>query len=255
MQRHLRGARRWGGYTNLLIQNNIIRDFGGEGIEINPRVTSSGLTITGNAIHNVGKQTCSGAWLCRPGITVSVQSGGGNNGTVITNNLLWDIGSGCVWDRGSGTPRPVIANNACYDYGKGSASANPNPEGISGYSDGGTATVSNNIIYAPNGTSPFDRSSFGGSNNLCASGKSCGASSRVWSAATVLSTNANTADFLKPGSGSEARNTGTAVSSVTTSYAGGARPQESVYDIGAYEYGVTTTSAPPAAPTNVKVVG
>lgn len=246
-----------GGYSGLQILNNIIRDMGGDGIEINPRVTSNGLTISGNAIHNVGKQTCAGNWLCRPAVTVGVQSGGGNNATIITNNLMWDIGSGCVWDRGGGNPRPVIANNTCYDYGKGTMSGNPNPEGVSGYSDGGTATVSNNIVFAPNGTAPFDASRFAGSNNLCGSGKACLTSSRTWSSATVLSTTV-TASFLQIGSGSEARNGGTAVAAVSTSYVGGTRPQESVYDIGAVEFGSGTTPPPPPAapapPTSVRIV-
>jgi hypothetical protein len=243
-----------GGYSNLVVQNNIVRDFYGEGLEINPRVTSSNATITGNAMHNIGKGTCSTAWLCRPAVVVSVQSGGGNNGTVITNNLMWDLGSGCVWDRGGGSPKPVVANNTCYDYGKGSSSANPNPEGISGYSDGGTAAVTNNIIYAPNGTAPFDGSRFTSSNNLCASGKSCGASSLVWSASTLLSTSVSGSNFLRIGSLSEARNAGVTVSGVTASYAGVARPQESVFDVGAFEYGSSTTVSAPAAPTNVRVI-
>src|SRR5262249_32629878 len=47
-----------GGYSDFVFQNNIVRGFFGEGIEINPRVTSSGATIIGNAIYNVGKGTC-----------------------------------------------------------------------------------------------------------------------------------------------------------------------------------------------------
>src|SRR5262249_54702211 len=103
-----------GGYTDFVFQNNIVRDFFGEGIEINPRVTSTGITIVGNAFYNVGKGTCATPWNCRPGITMSVQSGGGNNSTVIANNVIWDTGSGCIWDRGGGTPNPIIANNTCY---------------------------------------------------------------------------------------------------------------------------------------------
>jgi hypothetical protein len=242
-----------GGYTDFVFQNNIVRDFYGEGVEINPRVTSSGLTIVGNAIYNVGKGTCATAWNCRPGITVGVQSGGGNNNTLIANNMIWDTGSSCIWDRGVGTPKPLIYNNTCYDYGKGSGSGDPNPEGISSYIDGGTATVRNNIIYAPNGTNPFDGSSFTASNNVCGSGKSCGSASLVWSANTVLSTLQNSAGFMQIGASSEARNHGATVATLTTSYSGATRPQESTYDIGAFEYGGGTQTQL-RAPTNVRIV-
>jgi hypothetical protein len=227
-----------GGYTNFLFQNNIVRDFFGEGLELNPRVTSSNATIVGNAIHGVGKGTCATAWNCRTAITVAVQSGGGNNSTVIANNLMWDTGSSCVWDRGGGSPASAIYNNTCYDFGKGTGAGDPNPEGISSYSNSGNATIRNNIIFAPNGTAPFDGSSFVASNNICASCKSCGSSSQVWSANTVLSTDPNSISFLQSGASSEARNTGFAVASVSTNYWGGVRPQEGAYDIGAFEYGV-----------------
>jgi hypothetical protein len=244
-----------GGYNDFLFKNNIVRDFFGEGIEINPRVTSTGITITGNAIHNVGKGTCATAWRCRPGITMSIQSGGGNNATVITNNLIWDIGSGCIWDRGGGTPKPLIANNSCYDYGKGEASGNVVPQGISGYNNGGTAVLRNNIIYSPNGESPFDGSPFTASNNLCGIGKYCGSASPVWSQNSVLSTDPNSSLFLKIGSTSEARNTGYSLSILTVDYAGVARPQEASYDIGAFEFvsggSATPTPVPTLSPTPV----
>jgi hypothetical protein len=242
-----------GGYTDFVFQNNIVRDFFGEGIEINPRVTSTGLTIVGNAIYNVGKGTCATAWNCRPGITVGIQSGGGNNSTMIANNLIWDTGSSCVWDRGGGTPKPLIYNNTCYDYAKGSGGGDPNPEGISSYQDGGTATVRNNIIYAPNGTNPLDGSPFTASNNLCGSGKSCGSGSQVWSVNSVLSVLQGATGFLQIGSASEARNHGITVSGITTSYNSVARPQESVFDIGAFEYG-GGVSTQLRAPTNVRIV-
>ncbi|MBS0394457.1 MAG: right-handed parallel beta-helix repeat-containing protein [Proteobacteria bacterium] len=240
-----------GGYTDLLIQNNIIRDFFGEGVEINPRVTSSGLTIVGNAFHNTGKGTCSTSWQCRPGIVVSVQSGGGNNNTVIENNLIWDTGSGCYWDRGGGSPNPLFANNTCYDFGKGSGGGGPNPQGVSGYSNGGTATLLNNVIYAPNGTDALDGSSFAASNNLCASTTTCGSSNQIYSSATLVSTDPTSGSFLQIGTGSDAIDTGTTVSGETTSYAGGTRPQGKAFDIGAFEFGAGYV--PPSSPTSIGV--
>ncbi len=223
-----------GGYTDVWILNNIIRSWGGEGLEVNPRVTSSGLTIAGNAMRDNGYITCPLSWQCRPHIVVSVQSGGGNNGTEIYNNLMWDSASGCIWDRGGGTPVPLIYNNTCYDYGKGTGGGGPNPEGIAGFADGGTATVRNNIVYAPNGTDPFDGSSYTATNNLCGSGESCGTSSQTWSANTVESTNENTVTYMTIDSSSEAYQNGfDTTGTVTDDYQGNTRAVP--VDIGAFE--------------------
>jgi hypothetical protein len=238
-----------GGYADFVFQNNIVRDFFGEGIEINPRVTSSGLTIVGNAIYNVGKGTCNTRWNCRPAITISVQDGGGNNSTLVANNLLWDTGSGCIWDRGEGVPAPLVANNSCFDYGKGGGGGDPNPEGISSYRAGGTAIVRNNILYAPNGTDPLDASPFAASNNVCGPGKSCGPSSATWSVGAVLSIEPNATAFLQIGRASPARDRGFAIAGLMTSYGGQARPQGSAYDIGAYEYGTILYT-----PANLRIV-
>ncbi|HEX4923829.1 MAG TPA: choice-of-anchor Q domain-containing protein, partial [Bdellovibrionales bacterium] len=250
------GAGETGGYTDFVFQNNIVREMYGEGLEINPRVTSSQAIITGNVFRNVGKGTCSTQWKCRPGITMSIQSGGGNNGTVIAGNLFFDIGSSCVWDRGGGTPRAQILNNTCFDYGKGAGGGGPNPQGISGYTNGGRATVMNNIIYAPNGTAPFDGSSFDASYNLCATGKACGSMQRGWSSNTVLSADPNSAEFMRLSESSEARNAGSGTSALETDLIGNARLQESIIDIGAFEFGVASrepasmpTPAPTLAPT------
>jgi hypothetical protein len=234
-----------GGFTNNEFKNNIVRDMGGDGVEVNPRVPSSGLEISGNAFHNIGKQTCTGNWLCRPAITLNSQNGQSNPNVTVKNNLMWDIASSCIWARSPGSNQ-VIYNNTCYDYGKVSPDTNssPNPEGISG---GNATNVSNNIIYAPNGVNPFD-SSYSGSNNLCGSGKSCGSSSRVWSANTMLATDQNTSNFMRIGSSSEASNSGYAIPSVARSYDGRVRPP---YDIGAFGSGTTGGLQ---APSNLTVV-
>ena len=219
------------GATNVLIQNNIMRDMGGEAIEINPRVASSGITVTGNEIRNAGKQTCGGAWDCRPAVAINGPSCGGSTSNVtVTNNLMWDIGGSCIWSGGGGGSQQ-FSHNTCYDYAKGTASG-VCQQGICG---GTAATVQNNIIYATNGTNPFDGTSFTASHNLCGSSESCGTSSQAWSAATVLATDGGV-NHLRIGASSEARNTGTTLGSVTTDYRGTARPQESASDIGAFEY-------------------
>lgn len=240
-----------GGFINTEFRNNIVRNMGGDGLEVNPRASSSGLAITGNAFHNIGKQTCSGAWLCRPAITFGNQGpGNGTTGAIIANNVMWDTGSGCIWDRGSASgSRALIVNNVCYDYGKGAGGGGPNPQGISGYSDGGSATVKNNIIYAPNGTNPFDGSKFDASNNVCGTGKSCGTASQAWLGTTVMATDENNGSFMKLTSGSNGQDAGVTISSMETSYNGIIRPQGSAYDIGAFEFSsaaVQPPSAPPA---------
>ncbi len=248
------GAGSNGGYTNFLFQNNIVRGMYGEGIEINPRVTSSNATIIGNAFHDVGLGTCSTPWKCRPAITMSIQSGGGNNGTVIANNMIWNTGSSCIYDRGGGNPRPLIQNNTCFNHGMGTMPGGQNnPQGITGYSSGGTATVQNNIIYSPSGIAPFDASAFSASNNLCAPGASCGSAKQSYSAATFLSTDPNSPLFLQIGPGSEARNKGMPIAGVSGSYNGVPRPQEGAHDIGAHELASGDTTAP-VVPGGLKVL-
>ncbi|MBK8233919.1 MAG: right-handed parallel beta-helix repeat-containing protein [Deltaproteobacteria bacterium] len=217
-----------GGYDGLLIQNNIIRNMGGEGIEINPRVTSSGLEIAGNAIHDVGKATCAGDWGCRPGITVAVQSGDGNDGTRIVDNLVWDTGSSCIWDRGGGDPAPIYAHNTCFDYAK--VGSDPWPFGISSYQDGGTATLANNIIFAPNGTAAFDGSAFTMEGNICDDG-SC---AMPYSAQVFASIDPDALEFLQLAGGGPAVDAAQDVG-VAIDYLGHPRPQGDGFDIGAFE--------------------
>jgi len=237
-----------GGYNDFVLQNNIIRDFYGECVEINPRVTSSGLYIGGNVMYNCGRGTCSGAWLCRPGITVGTQSGGGNNGTVIENNLMWSFGSSCIWDRGGGTPAAQIRNNTCYNYGNDGGDS-PNPEGIAGYGGAGKAIVRNNIIFAGNGTKAFNGTYSGATNNACAAGDNCGSSSVVWSASSWLSTDPNSSNFLKIGTSSPAKDAGANITAVLLDFTGASRPADGQYDIGAFEANASTSTKKPNPPT------
>jgi hypothetical protein len=182
------------GFKNLAIRNNIMREIGGEAIEINPRVPSSGLEISGNAIHNVGKQTCAGDWDCRPGITVDGPSArGSTSDVVIRDNLIWDTGGSCIWDKGGGNSA-LIVDNVCYDFakikGKGVCQ-----QGICA-DNRGMATIKNNIIYAPNGSSPMDGSAFTAVDNICAPDKACGHSHKAWSSAMVRSLDQDSRDFM-----------------------------------------------------------
>jgi hypothetical protein len=238
------------GFQNFAIKNNIVRDMGGEGLEINPRVASSGIEISGNAIHNTGKQTCAGNWDCRPGITVDGPSvSGSTSNAVIQNNLIWDTGASCIWDKG-GANSAQISDNTCYDFGKGT-SHGVCMQGVCG-DNHGNATIRNNIIVAPNGTNPFDSSPFTASNNICASGKSCGSAAQMWSANTVASTDANNSAFMTLGANSEAKGTGIAIAGVTVDYTGAARGTPA--DISAFKSGSQQQQTALAAPTNLRVV-
>ena len=232
-----------GGYTAVLFSNNIVRDMGGEGIEVNPRVTSTGLTISGNAIRNCGKQTCSGSWQCRPAITLNSQNGGSspNNNTAIWNNLMWDLGASCIWGVDAGSGR-TIYNNTCYQYNTGGA---VQPQGFYGSNLG---SVRNNVIYDPSGTAPFSTAT--GNNNMCGSGKSCGSSSVIYNVSVFSSTDQNSPFFLKLKEGSAAMNAGYDLSGIIAkSYSGGVRTAP--FDIGADEYGSAPISPPPVEPTQI----
>ena len=230
---------------------------GGEGIEVNPRTASSNIVIEGNVIHDAGYATCNDGGLrsCRPAISLNINQSGSVDDVIIRNNLMWDLSSGCVWEKSgsTGASSPQIYNNTCYDYGKGTVT-NDQPMGISSHLYGSTALVKNNIIYASNGTDPIEGGSFAADHNLCKSAGSCGASAQAWSATTVLSIAQNDVNFLKAGSTGMAKSTGTNLFSagVTIDYVGLDRTSTGPFDIGAFIAG--TPGAVPAAPTHLRVV-
>jgi hypothetical protein len=238
------------GYDNVLWQNNIVRNMGGEGLELNPRSVSTGATITGSAFHDIGKQTCGPSWDCRPAVTIDNCITGSASNINITNNLMWDLGSSCVWTKGAGTGR-TFSNNTCYDYGKGTG----NGACQQGFCGGTPATIKNNIIFAPAGTNPFDGTSFTASNNVCGSGESCGTSSKVWSSSAVMSLLATELNFLKITSSSVAAAAGVNLfaSGVTTDYAGLARSSTGAFDIGAFMVSGGTGTVL-SAPTGLRII-
>jgi len=234
------GSGTTGGANDLVIQNSILRDFGGDGIEINPRIAVTGITITGNVIYNAGNiSTFAGSH--RPGITVGNNTGAADNGVIVANNLIWNTGSGCIWARANGTPAALYYNNTCYDYTNTGGGTDPQPQGISDINGAcPNGTVKNNIIYDPDGNNPTC-SSPGASitNNACASGKNCGSSSQVWTTAGWGSISTASSLYLTLASGSVAIDTGTATGAPTaaaTDFLGTSRPQGSAYDIGAFEF-------------------
>jgi len=242
---------------NFVFRNNIVRNVGGEGLEINPRIASSNYLIEGNAIHHVGFLTCldGGFRSCRPAMIININQSGSVSGVTIRNNLMWDTASGCIWEMSQGGSSTKIYNNTCYDYGKGTQT-NDFPQAISSPGIGTSAVVSNNLMYSPNGASPFASNvSVSGGNNLCGSGKSCGASARTWSANTVVSTNPGSSDFMKISSSSEAAATGLNLfaSGVTIDYAWLTRVSVGGFDIGAFAVSGTSATGP-TAPTNLRIV-
>jgi hypothetical protein len=240
--------------NNFVFKNNVVRNIGGDGLEINPRITSTGYTIEGNAFHHIGFNTCSGNWECRPGITLGINQSGSVNQVVIQNNLIWDTASGCIWEKtaATGTSAPKIYNNTCYDYGKG-ATANPNPQGFSAAGYSSKAYVQNNIIVSPSGVNPYGSGvAFqASSNNICASGESCGTNARTWSSSTMMSTSQDSANFARIATTSEAADAGVLLSSVTIDYTGGLRVG---LDIGAFAASIGPISSVPSAPTNLHLV-
>jgi hypothetical protein len=218
--------------NHVLIKGNVIRNMGGEGIEINPRITSSDIVIEGNAIHGAGFGTCSSGWECRPAITLNINQSGAAKGIVVRNNLMWDVASGCIWEKSdaTGADAAQILNNVCFDYGKGTG-ANGAPMGISSVQYGSVAVVKNNVIYAPNGSPAFDPSAaFVKSNNVCAAA-GCPI---AYGSGVFGSTDPSSVSFLRPGTGSPAVDSGATVD-VAEDFAGVARPQHGAFDVGAFE--------------------
>lgn len=237
-----------------VFRNNIFRD-NNNGLEINMRNSPApyqidGLIIEGNALHNIGKGLCGTGWACRPAITFSNTSNGNPQwrGVSVKNNLIWDTASGAIWTR---TGNPEIYNNSITNWGVGSGNVYNQAIGGAGYPS--PAVVKNNIIY-DGAKDPFDSSQFTASNNLCASGKSCGSSSRQWSANTVLSIDQNSSTFLTVGANSEAVDGAITPPALDIDYAGTFRPQGPAKDIGAYEYvsGASDTT-PPSPPAGLAV--
>lgn len=246
---YMSGASNYGPSTNLNILGNIFRDTPGEAIEIRLFQNLDGLVIDGNAMHNIGKGTCRADWKCRSAITFDASGGGSLSNARITNNLIWDTGEGIIrlW-----SGNPLIANNTFFDWGKGEpANGGWGQWALFGYSNNGRATIRNNIIYATGSTAngykkiPFDRSNFDASNNLCASGTSCGSASRTVSEASFLSLNPSSNTFLVPSSSSEANSGGTSVG-LSVDYLGSIRRESSgSIGIGAITGGDIVAPNPP----------
>jgi parallel beta-helix repeat protein len=172
-----------------------------------------------NQVYNNGllNQGCKTALWVGPG-----------SGTLVYNNLIWDNADrGLVVDNGVSNAK--VYNNTI--YGNGST-------GLYIYS-GAKVLIKNNIVYG-NGTSNITKSGSG----------------------AVLANNLTTNPlFVAPAShnfklqaASPAINKGVTLSEVKNDYLKVARPQGGAYDIGAYEYTGSTSSALIAAPMTLRII-
>jgi hypothetical protein len=229
--------------ANLKFINNIFRDLGSLGVQVEPRNASTGLTIEGNAFHNLGKHSCGGNWHCRPAIAVTDSCGGNQTGIIIRNNLIWDVASAGMWLYGGSG---VIYNNTIYKWYQGDVDDAFN-EAIAGWNSLSGFTVRNNMFdSAGNGQLIFRQTPGTSTNNMCESGKSCGSSSQTYvAAAAVQSTDENNLNFMRIKTASPAIDHG--YTTGVTSYYYGSGTRTGTLDIGADEYGVSEGTTPAAA--------
>lgn len=223
-----------GGITNLIIRNNILHHIANvtgtdsearaivcQGMYLNPGDLRK---ITGNLIY-----ACSN--IDEAAIAL-VNSWGVPGDTLIANNIIYDISrnGGQVGIRiyqSSGTI--TIVNNTIAFCASHAISAD----------SGSTVVVRNNVFFSNNSSGSqvsysgtVTASNYNAYNGSIGYGSEGANSIAITSAAFV---NSASRDFSLV-AGSTLINAGTTVASVTTDYAGTARPQGAAYDIGAYEY-------------------
>lgn len=197
------------------VTNSTIYNSGGYGIQLNGTGTDDN-TLKNNIIHD----TYAGGH--------TIQSGDRN---VIYNTVVYHTGTECVIGFGADD---LIYNNTCYQNGLGSnaigdgaSTYGPGNGGINMQSGGGTICT-NNLVISATGTAL----------------QGCPTST------TNITSGTASAIFTTPGSdfsliaGASAIDQGTAIALVTTDIIGTTRPQNSVYDVGAYEF--VTNVVPPA---------
>jgi hypothetical protein len=216
--------------SDNLVEKCDIYDFPGGGVHIyNASYPMNGNIVRGNVVHD-GRRTAAGQrhW----GIIVA----DGAVGNQVYNNVVYGIPTEGASSAGIITlynqRDTAIYNNTVYgNAGKGIEIAHVSATGTS---------VKNNISY----------NNAGGDFSDLGTG-------------TVQQTNLFGTDpqFVNPAShdfklqaASPARNTGTTLSSVATDIDGVTRPQESIYDIGAYEYKTTGTEPVPPPELSVPVL-
>jgi parallel beta-helix repeat protein len=163
-----------------------------------------------------------------------VVSHGSNN--QVYNNIIYD--NGCGVQVSGNCNNCLVYNNTIYNNSK--------TFGISVISGSGVI-VKNNIVYGSGTNNIEDYTGTGTfSNNLCTKiGPGCAL------AGNPLFVNAGAHDFHLQ-STSPAIDAGVTLSAVPTDMSGMPRPYGARYDIGAYEYQVSTVPAPLPTPKNLR---
>jgi hypothetical protein len=215
----------YGIYTttgDTTIVGNVIYGNNGYGVHHNPssggdNVVISGNTLYGNAVHgvNMGNGTTSTAILVARGANA-----------LVYNNLVYENQAGIVVyynSSGAGVYNNTVVNNT--------------NDGIWAQGYASTPTFRNNISYLNGGNNYMDY----GDDGVC--GGMCSATEDHNLFGTDPSFVDAGSDNYALQSGSVARDAGTTVAAVTIDYLGVSRPQNGVYDIGAYEFSVTTAPA------------
>jgi hypothetical protein len=247
-------------FTDMRFLNNVIRHADGRGIQIEPRANSDGLTITGNVFYDIGYDRSGNNAGPSAAVQPAISCNGSTNHILIANNMMWNLGGGCVRvDFGGvgGASTFQILNNTCWDYAKASGAANTSSHGIGSPSSSNAAEVRNNIIIGDNQPGTVcaldcTRSgSFVTGTNMCEStAGGCGSNSVTATAAQAFSTTSPSLAFLMPSSNSPAIGAGADLYSeaVTIDYLAAARPSSGAFTIGAVQGAASSTGGPPAPP-------
>ena len=213
--------------SNNLLDGCTVYDIPGAGIHLynGYGVAFSGVIVRNTVVRDL-RTTASGQRH------YGIEIANGATGTQVYNNIVSGVPT-----NGSGSAGIYVFAGSSTSLYNNTVSGNAN-EGIR-IEDGVSGTVvRNNIIYQNNGG---NFNNFGSntavSNNMLTDPKFVDAASRNFR--------------LQSGSG--AIDAGVALSNVTTDISGTARPQGSSYDIGAFEFATTISSAP-APPKNVRVI-
>lgn len=180
----------------------------GEGIQVYSAHpgggTPDGTIIRRNRVHDITVQVTNEIF----GILTSA------NGVAVYNNLIYGNGGSGIKVFGAASVGTLLYNNTLYG----------NTKGIQVDAAATGTIVRNNLAYL--NTTNYNNDAGGSTTHTSnLEGTNPGF------------TNAGAADFTI-GSGSAAKDTGATLASVTTDFIGTARPQNSLYDIGAYEFAV-----------------
>ncbi|HLI86686.1 MAG TPA: LamG-like jellyroll fold domain-containing protein [Bryobacteraceae bacterium] len=229
-------------------------DYGYAGVYAGPGQYN--LTFTGNTFTNIGRTG---------GTEISHDHGLylHSSNSIITNNLFLGPITGWGVQTASGFSGLIANNTFAFNMN------NHGGQLMLWDVSGGAVTVQNNIFYNPTDGFAVNLCAFQGSlvidHNLVTNGTiggsdTCGGGESVSPTNTIYAdpmfVNASSAPYnFYYKSGSPAINAGVTIPEVPTDMAGTPRPQDNVYDIGAYEYifGSTAPAISGVAATNVTI--